>query len=209
VVELESNEEMEICLDVEDPILMQSQSLEMIVEEIPNKVTNEAVQKKIIMEDQTQANQVSKLPVQAERRSSREVGSGTPMVEKVEKLKASKNIQGITQNSFSILQNIDNDHLAKVAVACDIVLGDNAGMMDEFIDILKAKENAQTEITRLERAKETGKEEVIVEEMVESDDECPKGHCLIVEELTRINESAQEVSLPEVAGGGKKKSRIK
>jgi hypothetical protein len=60
-----------------------------------------------------------------------------------------------------------------------MVLGENASKIDEFINIIRAKEDAQAEITRLERAKDKEKEKVIVEEINDSDDDCPKGHCLM------------------------------
>lgn len=51
---------------------------------------------------------------------------------------------------------------------------------------------------------------MIVEEINDSDDDdCPEGHCLIVEELTRMEESIQEEHVPAAVGGGKKKARIK
>lgn len=106
-------------------------------------------------------------------------------------------------------KKVDNDHLAKVAVACNIILGENASKIDEFIDIIRAKENAQAEITRLERAKEKEKEKMTVEEINNSDDDYPEGHCLIVEELTRIEESSQDEPLPVMTGGGKKKAKFK
>lgn len=91
-----------------------------------------------------------------------------------------------------------------------MVLGENASKIDEFINIIRAKEDAQAEITRLERAKDKEKEKVIVEEINDSDDDdYPEGHCLIVEELTRMEESIQEEPLPAAVGRGKKKARIK
>jgi hypothetical protein len=104
---------------------------------------------------------------------------------------------------------VESDHLAKIAVACDLVLGDDEGKIKECINILKAKENAQAEITRLERLKEKNKEIVIVEEAEDSEDEHLEGHALIVEELTRLEESTQEDPPPEQTGGAKKKTRIK
>lgn len=200
---------MEICLDFEEPSIMQSQNLEMMVEEFVSKEANMEEHEKIKLEEWIQAKHIPKMPIQAKRRSTRQVGSGTLVMEKAKRLKANKNLQGTSQNPFSVQQIVDNDHLAKIATACNMVLGDNECMIDEFIDILKAKENAQAEITRLERAKETEKEVVIVEEIEESEDECPEGHCLLVEELTIIEERTQEDPLPGKAGRGKKKTRFK
>jgi hypothetical protein len=52
--------------------------------------------------------------------------------------------------------------------------------------------------------------------VIDSDDEGPEGHVLIVEELTKIQESTSDDLLPEVgtstnheAGKGKKKTKIK
>lgn len=202
VVLEETQEQMEYCMDSKDPSILQAQNSKILVEDCISKVAKAKDQEKINSEDQEQTLNISTMPIQAERKSAREVGSGTPILEMAMKLKARKNLQGTAQNPFSILQNVDNDHLAKVAATCQIVLGDSAGKIDEFIDVIKAKEIAQAEITRLERAKEKEKEVVIMEE-------CLEGHCVIVEELTKMDESVQEVPLPLKAGRGEKNSKIK
>jgi hypothetical protein len=115
---------MELVLDTEETIGLQSQSSEMIVEEMQTKEVEVAVLEKPNIENQPQEYQAAKIPVQAERRSTRNVGNGTPMLEKAEKLKASKNVEGTSRNPFTILQKVDNNHLAKVAAACNVVLGE-------------------------------------------------------------------------------------
>lgn len=196
LTESEAYEQMESCLDSEDPILMQSQTSDMIVEEISNKGLIEDVQERAMLVVQTQSKQAPMPPIQAQRMSSRDVGSGTPMMEKAEKLKAYKNLQGTSHNPFTILQNVDNVQLAKVVVACNLVLVVDECKIDEFIYTVKAKEIAQADITSLEKAKESENEVVVVEEINDSDDECPVGHCLIVEELIRIDLSSQLIPLP-------------
>lgn len=121
LLEPEATDQMELCLDPEDPILVQSQTSDMMVEEATKQVLGMETQEKVHMAVQNQPMQGPKPPIQAERRSSREVGSGTPMMEKAVKLKAQKNLQGTSNKPFTILQNVDNKQLAKVVVACNIV----------------------------------------------------------------------------------------
>lgn len=68
-------------------------------------------------------------PVQAERRSSRQKNNGVPEMEKAMKLKAAKDATGSTNNPFLILQQIDNSHLANIAVDCNIMLGEILKML--------------------------------------------------------------------------------
>jgi hypothetical protein len=81
---------------------------------------------------------------------------------------------------------------------------------------LKAKELAQAEIFRLEQAKAAEKDIVIVEEVIDSEDEGPEGHAMLVEELTKVTEPPSEDPMLEDGtvtihkdSKGKKKTRIK
>jgi hypothetical protein len=78
------------------------------------------------------------------------------------------------------------------------VLGVDDCKIDEFIVTLKAKEAAQAEIARLEKAKSASTEVVIVEEIGESDDEYPEGHVELVEELSKLEEISQMISSPRL-----------
>jgi hypothetical protein len=104
----EATDQMELCLDSEDPILFQSQASDMMLEENFNQAFGTTTQDKVSLEVSNQPKQGPVLPMQAERRSDRQAGSGTPILEKAEKLKAKKDLQGTSNNPFTILQNIDN-----------------------------------------------------------------------------------------------------
>lgn len=76
------------------------------------------------------------------------------------------------------------------------MLGVGERKIDEFIDTLKAKEAAQAEITRLEKAKLASIEVVVVEE--DCDNECPKGHVGLVDELSNLDEISQMIPMPRL-----------
>lgn len=162
------------------------------------------------LKDQTKPSQTGEKPRQAGRRYSRLLDNGSPVHVKAEKIKAKKNALGNKNNPFTILQSIDNSHFANIAIECDLVLGDDKNGIDEFIDILKAKELAQAEIIRFEKAKTAKSEEIIVEECSDSDEDAPGVHMGIVEELTRTTD---DIPLLEAgtcqAGRGKKKVKFK
>lgn len=75
-----------------------------------------------------------------------------------------------------------------MAAACNIVLGVDECKIDKFIDILRAKELAQAKNARLQKDKLAGKKIMIVEEDYDSDDNCPKSHMSLLEELTNLEE---------------------
>lgn len=207
-------QQMELCIDSEEQILMQSQSSEAMLEDPINKNGVVSVQEEEGIRI-SHPKQASLVPMQAERKSTRIGESTTPVQEKAAKIKARKNLQGISNNPYTILQSISNSHLAKIAEECNLELGDDEGEIDGLIDILKAKELAQAEIFRLEKAKSAKQEAVIVEEVTDSDDEGPEGHAVIVEELTKMTNDATDDPLLVVGksnketGKGKKKAKFK
>lgn len=134
----------------------------------------------------------------AERASSRVAGTGTPIPLRAERRAAWKDSQGINYNSFSVLQNIDNEVLAKVASDCGIVLGKNIEEVDANIDLIKAKEIAQATLFAADKKKgETQNvEEVFTEE--ETKIEHNEAHARFLQELEvfdPLEEVAEELEM--------------
>jgi hypothetical protein len=210
-----TKEQMELYLDSEDQFLVHSQNSETMMGEVQIMKEDNSDPEKSEAHS-SNYKQAVVVPIQAMRRSSRMGASTTPVQDKAEKIKASKNLQGTSQNPFTSFQTSDNSQLARIATECNLVLGSTEEEINGLINILKAKELAQAEIFRLEQAKAAVQEKVIVEEVFDSDEEGPEGHALIVEELTKIQEPISDDLLPEVgtatnhgAGKGKKKTKIK
>lgn len=183
----------EECVDSEGPLGTQSQNSEGHEEEAL-LILSAGLGKPINSQEK---ETTVLMPPQAERKSSRRGDNDTPVLEKAKRARANKDSQGINHNPFSVLQDIDNSHLANLAAECGIVLGDNAESIDNCIESLKAKEWAQAEISRLEKEKSQNLSNNGGEITAEEDDECDEGghideHVAIIEELTKIEEGEKK-----------------
>lgn len=129
----------------------------------------------------------------AGRASSRVVGTGTPIPLRAERRAAWADSQGINSNPFSILQNIDNELLAKVAVECSIILVDNEEEVDACIDLIKARELARATLAEAEKKREDPQVEGvgITEEM--SDDETNEDHVRLIQSFKEVTDLEEEV----------------
>jgi hypothetical protein len=119
-------------------------------------------------------------------------GTGTPIPLRAERRATWKDSQGINYNPFSVLQNIDNEVIAKVASDCGIILGKNIEEVDASIDLIKAKEIAQATLFAADKRRgETQKaEEVFTEE--ESEIEYNEAHARLLQEL-EVSDPLEEV----------------
>lgn len=134
----------------------------------------------------------------AGRSSSRVEGTGTPIPLRAERRAAWADNKGTNHNSFSVLQNIDNEVLAKVARVCNINLGETEEEVDACIDLIKAKELAQATLAEAEKKKEVGKEREVSAILVESDDEQNDEHEHLLHELEGADTISEEVHVLEV-----------
>lgn len=77
-------------------------------------------------------------PALATRKSSRIQDQGIPMEKKASRLKSIQNqeTQGITTNSFNVLNSTHAEYLEKVAISCGIVLGSQSQAASEIISAM-------------------------------------------------------------------------
>lgn len=90
---VQPQEQMEVCLDSEEPSYVQSQNSEMLVDEFSGKESMTQGELKNDVDTLLQTKNIAIMPNQAERRSARNVGEGTPMLDRAIKVTANKNLQ--------------------------------------------------------------------------------------------------------------------
>lgn len=96
--------------------------------------------------------------------------------------------QGTHSNPFSILQNVNNVVLSKLAAECRIVLGESE----------EAIEMAQATLTKAEKKKEQSKATEEVIEVEEELDEQNEEHLRIIHELEEVDNQSDETGMLEV-----------
>ena len=95
-------------------------------------------------------------PAQAQVYSKRSKRSGATMMQIGEASAAQKNLEDLgnpNPNSFSILQDVDNNILDNVALNCGVILGEEVNSKMDVICLLKAKELAQAAIEQAKLSK--------------------------------------------------------
>ncbi|KAG2657466.1 hypothetical protein PVAP13_1KG175608, partial [Panicum virgatum] len=100
-------------------------------------------------------------PAQAQVYSRRGKRSGATMMQIGEARRAQKNLEDSgnpNPNSFSIMQEVDNNILDNVALNCGVILGEEVNSKMDVISLMKAKELAQAAIEQAKLAKKKREE---------------------------------------------------
>jgi len=100
-------------------------------------------------------------PAQAQVYSRRGKRSGATMMQIGEARTAQKNLEDSgnpNPNSFSIMQEVDNNILDNVALNCGVILGEEVNSKMDVISLMKAKELAQAAIEQAKLAKKKREE---------------------------------------------------
>ena len=93
-------------------------------------------------------------PAQAQVYSRRGKRSGATMMQIGEARTTQKNLEDSgNPNSFSILQDVDNNILDNVVLNCGVILGEEVNSKMDVITLLKAKELAQAAIEQAKLSK--------------------------------------------------------
>ena len=95
-------------------------------------------------------------PAQAQVYNRRGKRSGATMMQIGEARRAQKNLEDSgnpNPNSFSIMQEVDNNILDNVALNCGVILGEEVNSKMDVITLLKAKELAQAAIEQAKLSK--------------------------------------------------------
>lgn len=94
-------------------------------------------------------------PPSATRKSLRIQDQGLTMEKKASKLKSIHNLEdpGTPSNPFNVLNLVSSDYLEKVAISCNINLGDNSQSAKEIISSMQAHELVRAALAQAERDK--------------------------------------------------------
>lgn len=150
-------------------------------------------------------------PEVAKVSSSRVTGTGTPIPIRAKRRAAMNDSQGISNNPFTILQDLSVDVLDKIARNCGISLGESEDEIDDAIDLIKAKELAQATLAEAQKKNEESQPKKSVVEVEESDDDANEEHMKIIQEIEEVDDEEMSNFMLEVAAKdykGKKKIDI-
>lgn len=140
------------------------------------------------------------------RASTRVAGTGTPIPLRAERRADWADNKDKNHNSFAVLQNIDNEVLAKVARDCSIILGETKDEIDACVDLIKAKELAQATLAEADKKREATQSTVESLEVMESEDEHTEDHGRLLQDLKVSVTLVEEVNNVEVVREALKES---